>query len=438
MANKNHQNHSPLESVKKKVLHQIAYQTIKGLESPYGINASGKEDLFCAFFGRDSMITSLKLLKIHTKKPDSLFLRIIKKTLSTAAKFQGTDKNPASGEEPGKIIHEFRDQGYQHLISGKNPWYVYPDKTLRNYDSVDSTPLFLILAAEFYNLTNDQNFLKEIIPSVTSAFEWIEKYSHKSDDQNKIFVEYLLERQEPYGGLFNQGWMDSTESLFIMGKPAEEPVALVEVQAYYFKALKLWAEIYTKIDSQKSQDCHQKSIHLKKLFNQLFLIKSEGFYYFSQGIFGNKAHIQEIRSNPGHCLWASVNINGKQESIIEDKFLNDVVQRLMQPDIFEPKAGIRTLSKKSSFFDPFSYHNGSIWPFDNGLIAEGFENFGYTNEAKKIKKAILTSIAYFGTSVELYCADANGKLQEYQDQGGFFGSHQQAWTAATVLDFTTS
>ena len=154
-------------------LRNLAYQAILKMETTYGINASGKEGRFAGFYGRDSMITGLKLLRVFQKKSDQIFLRIIKNTLQTAANLQGKTTNPFSGEEPGKIIHAYKKKGYRRLISLERPWYTYPDKTLRNYDSVDATPLFLILAAEFYNLTDDGVFLKQILPLWEESYVFI-------------------------------------------------------------------------------------------------------------------------------------------------------------------------------------------------------------------------------------------------------------------------
>jgi len=400
-----------------------------------GINASGRDDRYAAFFGRDSMITSLKLLKTHQKKPDDVFPRIIRHTIQTAIRLQGKKINLKSGEKPGKIIHEYREKGYYHLVKPPFNWYLYPNKTLRNYDTTDSTPLFLILVAEYYNLTKDRNFLMSVLPAVEKAFFWLENYGHKGG--KKLFIEYQLHRPPPYGGLVNQGWMDSNDSILINGKPPTEPVALVETQGYQYKALRLWAEIYEDIDKVSSEKHSARAVLLKKEFNELFLMQSDGMNYFASANFGHRAHILETRSNPGHCLWAAVLTNSKYESIIEDKYIDDVVERIMKPDLFEPNSGVRTLSTKSNFFDFCSYHNGSIWPFDNGLIAEGLENFGFKKEAEKIKQAVLNAVSQFGSAVELYCADKNGKIKEYIQKGGRYGSHQQAWTAATILDFTT-
>lgn len=380
------------------------------------------------------MITCLKLLRVYEKKPDEIFLRIIRHTIRTAIRLRGKEINLKSGEKPGKMVHEYREKGYDYLTKKPINWYVYPNKTIRNYDSVDATPLFLILAAEYYNATNDKNLFEDILPAAEKAFEYLTKFSPKSG--NKLFLEYQLQRPEDHGGLVNQGWMDSIDSILIYGEPPKEPIALVEVQSYYWKALRLWSRIYENIDKTRAETLKSRADQLKKEFNNKFLMRSKDLYYFVYAIFGQIAHILSVRSNPGHCMWASIIENGKPESIIEDQYMPDVVHRLLNPDLFVEGAGIRTLSTESKFFDPCSYHNGSVWPFDNGLIAEGFENFGYKKEAQQIKSSVINAVSQFGTMLELYCA-FDGKIKEYVEHGGHYGAHEQAWTAATILDFTT-
>lgn len=122
----------------------LGLNTIKELETEKGILASGKEEIYGCIFGRDSLITALKLLKAYQKTEDTYFLQLVKKILTSLADLQGENTNIESGEERGKIIHEYREKDHEHLTArGDRPWYVYSDNTMRNYDSVDSTPLFL-------------------------------------------------------------------------------------------------------------------------------------------------------------------------------------------------------------------------------------------------------------------------------------------------------
>ena len=307
------------KKIEPKLLFEKAYQTISELETTLGINASSRDERYAAFFGRDSMITCLKLLRVYKVKPDNLYLKITEKTIKTAINLQGKEINIRSGEKPGKIIHEYRESGYYHLISKPNPWYIYPDKTLRNYDTTDSTLLFLILVAEYFELTKDKIFLIKTLPAIEKAFSWAREYGHKGG--NKFFIEYQLQRPQGMGGLVNQGWMDSKESLLVFGKPPKKPIALVETQGYYFKALHLWSKILKDIDNKKSLELKETAKKLKNHFNRSFLMKVENLNYFSSAIFSQKAYFLEIRSNPGHCLWASVKNGSKYESIIEERHI---------------------------------------------------------------------------------------------------------------------
>ena len=163
-------------------------------------------------------------------------------------------------------------------------------------------------------------------------------------------------------------------------------------------------------------------------------MRTKDLYYFAYAIFSQIAHILSVRSNPGHCLWAAVKTGKKFESIIEDQYIDDVVNRLMCPDLFVKEGGIRDLSSESKFFDPHSYHNGSIWPFDNGLIAEGFENFGFYRQSRALAKAALAPIKHFGCPIELYIKK-EGQLLEYRSPSGQASCRFQAWSAAAILDF---
>lgn len=167
--------------------------------------------------------------------------------------------------------------------------------------------------------------------------------------------------------------MDSSESVFHEdGKVANYPIAPVEVQNYSYVALSAWSEILKDSDTPLSKLLHQKAKKLKKLFNQKFIVQNEGEFSIAFAIDGNGQPLRAVRSAMGHCLWNFVekeNKKGKfiRESIVDKKYISLLVKRLMQPDLFVPQAGIRTLSSESKFYDPQSYHNGSIWPHDTSL-----------------------------------------------------------------------
>ncbi len=411
-----------------KYLWNSGINTLHELETDEGILASGRNEKFGAIFGRDSLIVALKLINAHEKKGgDAYFLSVAKKILLNLQNLQGKEINIESGEEPGKFIHEFRPDKHDFLTKEpERPWYSYPDGTMKNYDSVDSTALFLIATINYFKASGDHVFLKQILGSADLALDWLLIYGDKNGDG---FIDYEFPVKRVYGGLVTQSWMDSAESVFHEdGEKVEYPIAPVEVQAYAYRALRLWAEHLKDSYPAKSKRLSKRANKLKKLFNKKFAIKDEsGTWTLAYALDGNGKPLVSARSSIGHCLWAG-DQNG--DCVLNKLSVPKLVRRLMSPDLFEPNAGIRTLSTLSVGYGAMSYHNGSIWPHDTSMIIEGLENFGYKKEAGKIKDTLLKSLVQFETPVELYAYD--GKLMEYYTPE-FAACRKQAWSAAAMV-----
>jgi len=161
-------------------LWNLGFDTIKELETDLGILASGKEEIYGCIFGRDSLITSLKLLRVYENTHDEYFAKLVRKILATLSDLQGKNINIESGEEPGKCIHEYRPNNHEHLTKRlEKPWFVYGDNIMRNYDSVDSTPLFLIACYRYFQLTNDQSFIDEYEKNIQQALTDIQTNAEK-------------------------------------------------------------------------------------------------------------------------------------------------------------------------------------------------------------------------------------------------------------------
>ncbi|KKQ65295.1 MAG: Amylo-alpha-16-glucosidase [Candidatus Daviesbacteria bacterium GW2011_GWA2_38_24] len=419
----------------RQTLRELIYKQILELSHEEGINASGREEIYGCIFGRDSAITILKLLRVNEKRHSPQLLEISRRALLNLVTLQGKEFNPQSGEEPGKFIHEFRKEGFDHLI--KNNWFVYPDGTLKNYDSIDSTPLTLIALYRYFETTQDTEFLNEVLPAVERGLNWIITFGDKDKD-------YLIEYEIPEGrtctGLVVHSWTDSHESLLqIDGKMPGYPISPVEAQGYAWLALKLWADYYAQTSPQFARKLLLQAENLKKVFNKLFLFKDHDYYFLSQALDGLKKQINTVTGNPLIALWASYNHNGLLESVIDEKYLLDIVKRAFEPDLFDPAAGIRTMSTKSLTFNPSenSYHNGSFWPVLNGLIQEGLEKWDLYAEATLLKEASIKPIEFFGTPIELYIKSSDGMLLEYKNISGQVGCKTQAWTAAAALDWLT-
>jgi glycogen debranching enzyme len=420
----------------------LGIETVKELETERGILASAKHEMFGCIFGRDSLITSLQLLRVYQQTGQDYFLTIIRKVLCTLCELQGKELNIESGEQPGKMIHEYRPDKHEFLTVADpsrghvQPWYVYPDQQLRNYDTVDATALFLIAVYRFHQVQpNDPDWSKVFLPSVKAAINWIFWYG---DSNNDGFIDYQFDPNRAYGGLHNQNWMDSDEATFHEdGLPVVYPLAPAETQAYTYQALKLWSHYFDQLPSKQNRNAAElltrRADKLKSDFNQRFIIHDDQLF-IAAAIDASGKPLTSIRSTMGHCLWACLNNNddGQLDGIIAPEYVEAVVKRLLSADMFVPEAGIRTLSRSSSGFVANSYHNGSIWPHDNSMIADGLEWYGYYDEAQLVRIATLQAIAHFNTPIELFTYEQ--ELGDYLSPSGQTANKLQAWSAAAILN----
>jgi glycogen debranching enzyme len=423
----------------------LGIEAVKELETERGILASARHELFGCIFGRDSLITSLQLLRVCQQTGRGDFLSTVRKVLITLSELQGRGLNIESGEEPGKIIHEYRPDKHEHLTrpGGANghekSWYLYPDQIMRNYDTVDATPLFLIACYRYQQVLQqlgrtDDQFMELVWPSVKSAIAWLLWYGDSNQDG---FIDYQLKPERSFGGLQNQNWMDSSEATFHEdGSPIIYPIAPVEAQAYTYLALRLWAKHSTptmSVNTSTAQLLNRRADHLKQSFNQRFIIERNGLVSLAAGLDGQGKQLTSVRSSMGHCLWASQNMldDGLVDGIVEDSHVSSLVKRLLSADMFEPQAGIRTLSQNSANYTPNSYHNGSIWPHDNSMIADGLEYYGYADEASLVRIAMLKAVEHFQNPLELYVYDQD--YADYTSPQGQTANKTQAWAAAAIL-----
>lgn len=413
------------------------YQSLLSLVTNEGINASGKEEIYGCIFGRDSALTILKIIRVYARKAspcEAKLMQVAGRALLNLCKLQGMETNIESGEEPGKFIHEFRKDKHEHLTNDPvKPWYLYPDGFMRNYDSLDSTPLLLIALYKYWQASSDSEFLMRVLPHVEMGLNWIITYGDADKDG---LLDYSLPKNRKYGGLEVQSWTDSHESLRnAAGQFPKYPIAPVEVQSYAWLALKLWANFFQNSAPAFSQKLLSQADYMKKMFNLLYIFKDQGYYYGGQAIDGDKQLIKTITGNPLISLFAAY----EKECILEDKFIENIVARAFLPDLFDPDAGIRTMSTLSPTYNPNedSYHNGSFWPVLNGLISEGLENFGFFKKAALLQKASLKPLFFFNSPVELYMKDEQGNFFEYLSDSGQTGCKVQAWSAASALDWLT-
>jgi glycogen debranching enzyme len=418
--------------MERDALWELGLKSIRELETSEGILASSRGEAYGCIFGRDSLITVLGLLKAYERTRDEYFLRITEKILRTLGNLQGRSHQIESGEQPGKIVHEFRPDNHAHLTSlSESPWFVYPTGEMRNYDSVDSTPLFLIAAGEYKRLSPDKSFSVTLLPSVRAALKWVMELGDQNGD---AFLDYSLHPERTFGGLSVQSWMDSTESVFYEESPERPPYPLapVEVQAYAWVALKVWGEyfsgLHTEVDQALGERYLSRASELKARFNETFVLEGGRQVALAYALDGSGKTLDSARSTMGHVLWAT---HGG-ESILEERYVAGIRDRLMEPDLFVPEAGIRTLSDRSAHYDPVSYHNGSIWPHDTAMLADGLDNFGFAADAERVRDALRQAYLHFRTPIELFGYERG--FREYQHQNGTGGACRiQAWSAAALL-----
>jgi glycogen debranching enzyme len=326
---------------------------------------------FMALFGRDSLLSSYMALPVDP----SLALG----TLRTLARHQGTEVVPATEEEPGRILHEVRLGVDPWLAGGAGGAY---------YGTVDATPLFVVLLGELRRWGIGWDEVDRLLPHADRALDWIETHGDRDGDG---FVEYA--RTSP-GGLYHQGWKDSWDGIsFADGRMAEAPIALCEVQGYVYSAYLARAFFADEQgDRAGFVRWRDKAARLKAAFNERFWLPDRG--WFAVGLDREKRPIDALASNMGHCLWSG---------IVDPDKAAEVARHLMSPEMFSGW-GIRTLATTMGAYNPVSYHNGSVWPHDNALIAGGLMRYGYIDEAQRVASAVLdTAAAYHGRLPELLC-----------------------------------
>jgi glycogen debranching enzyme len=326
---------------------------------------------FMTLFGRDSLLTSYMALPLD----QGLALG----TLRTLARLQGEREDPTSEEEPGRILHEVRFGAEPALaLGGRNVYY----------GTVDATPLFVVLLGELRRWGLERSQVEQLMPHAERALTWIRERGDRDGDG---FVEYQRATDR---GLVNQGWKDSWDGItFADGTIAQGPIALCEVQGYAYAAYLARAHFAWEAgDDDTFRLWADRAEQLKESFNERFWLPDRG--WFALALDGAKRPVDSLASNMGHCLWSGI--------IDEDK-APVVAARLLSPEMFSGW-GVRTLASTMGAYNPLSYHNGSVWPHDNALIACGLMRYGLVEEAQRISMALLEAADEFGGRLpELFC-----------------------------------
>lgn len=370
-------------------------KTAEGMKYPYaGV------PWYNTSFGRDGIITAMETLWLA---PD-----ISRDVLLFLARKQATELIPEKDAEPGKILHEARSG--EMANTGEIPFKEY-------YGTIDATPLFVMLAGMYYERTADLELLKQIWPNLKAALNWIDVYGDIDGDG---FVEY---KHKAHNGLTNQGWKDSFDSIMYEdGNLAGPPIALCEVQGYVYGAKQYGGKMARVMgENDLSKRLITESDTLKKNFNLKFWDESLGCFVLA--LDGEKRPCKVISSNPGHCLFTRI--------VDEDK-AKKLADHMLSPEMFSGW-GIRTLSSAELKFNPMAYHNGSIWPHDNALIAYGLSLYGFHDHVLKIMQVIFEASLFINLQrlPELYCG-----FERRTSEGPTaypVACSPQAWSVAVVF-----
>jgi len=369
--------------------------------TPQGVYPYAGIPWYNTVFGRDGIIAAIQTIWLYP--------HIAKGVLGYLADKQADSLKPEQDAAPGKILHEMRKGEMANLK--EVPFGMY-------YGTVDATPLFILLAGLYYEYTNDKAFIETLWPHIERALDWIDHYG---DIDNDGFVEYASKTKE---GLSNQGWKDSWDAIFHQdGSIAEGPIALCEVQGYVYAA-KLKAAMIAKVigKKDKSDALLSEANVLREKFIKAFWCEELNTYAIA--LDGKKKQCKVLSSNAGQCLFTG---------IVSDEHAPLLVKNLMD-DASLTTWGIRTIASSQIRYNPMAYHNGSIWPHDNALIAFGMNQYGFKQEALRVMSSLFdaSTFMHLHRLPELFCG-----FQKHSTASGptlySVACSPQSWASASIF-----
>lgn len=366
--------------------------------------SAGSDSLFHCLFGRDSLYMARDLLDD--------FPAVARATLLELARLQGVTDNPRSEEEPGRILHEFRAPDDPIALTLIEAGWELP-----YYGSVDATPQWINLLGDYCKRFGDEILLTPftnrawqgmtLSDTLESALAWI-----VTRLEDPCGGGYLWVRRSNPNGIVNQVWEDSYDSFYdadgTLFDPAR-PYAPVAVQGYAYDALLTGADLLDRMPGELAFSTAWLRARARRLRREVL----RDFWQPDLRTFalaltfdanGAAQPARVVSSDPGHLL-ASRLLDG--EDVSTEREL--LIERLFESDLLGA-AGVRTRSTSSARFRPGAYHNGSVWPMDNGVIADGLRRHAAVARARDLEDRILATCAAAGGFPEFARGDVDGRL----------------------------